>query len=301
MLTGQALSLFAVPPDDLAPLRYAAEQVRADPHLADWVGSTAEGLRAGLGRPSPPAPLPTRPTPPITAPLTAAYLPLLAFADALPATLHWAQSRHIPPAVVAATLADVGRMLARNRQWTGRAGLGDELGGWLTRHLVGSILQVGRLQHERSEAGLRTGAWLVEDGADYAREDVCVNLHVPQTGPLAPGAVHESLRAGRTLLRRRFPEERLRVRFCVSWLLDPQLGDYLPESSNIMAFQRMFRIGPAKDDDGDVSVRKFVFEANPAPVPDLPAGTTLERAVVAHWRAGGHWRVHVGRIDEARV
>ncbi len=231
----------------------------------------------------------------------AAYLPVLAFADALPATLAWAQERGVPPSVVAATLADVGRMMTRNRQWEGRPGLGDELAGWLTRHLVGSILQVGRLQHERADAGPRTGVWLREDGAPYVAGDVCVNLHIPETGPLRPDAVGESLRAGRTLLRRRFPEERLRVRFCVSWLLDPQLAEYLPEGSNIRAFQELFRIGPAKDDDGDVSVRKFVFGNTAAPVGELPQRTALERAAVAHWQAGRHWRVHVGRIDETRA
>ncbi len=306
MLTGQAVSLFAVPDADLEPLRDAAERARDDAHLADWVGQTAEALGIAVGRPSPPPPLPSRaalvaPGEPATGPDPAAYLPVLAFAEVLPTTLGWAHDRGVPPPVLAATLADVGRMMTRNRQWEGRPGLGDELGGWLTRHLTGSILQVGRLQHERSAAGVRTGEWLREDGAAYAPGDLCVNLHVPETGPLRPEAVRESLRAGRTLLRRRFPEERLRVRFCVSWLLDPQLAEYLPDASNIRAFQQLFRIGPAKDDDGDVSVRKFVFGTTTAGVDELPQRTALERAAVAHWRAGRHWRVHVGRIDESRV
>lgn len=304
MLTGRALSLFAVPDDDLDGLRYAEEQVRDDPRLAGWVEQTADTLRDAVGRPSPPPPLPSRPWAPPT-PTDgldpAAYLPVLAFAQVLPTTLGWAQERGVAPAVVAATLADVGRMLTRNRQWEGRPGLGDELAGWLTRHLTGSILQVGRLQHERAAAGPRTGVWLREDGAAYAPGDLCVNLHVPETGPLRPEAVRESLRAGRTLLRRRFAEERLRVRFCVSWLLDPQLADALPEGSNIRAFQALFRIGPAKEDDGDASVRKFVFGNSAVPLDELPQRTALESAAVAHWRAGRHFRVHVGRIDETRV
>jgi hypothetical protein len=225
-----------------------------------------------------------------------AYLPVLAFARALPATLWWAEQRGIPPAVLAATMSDVGRMLERNRQWFGEPGLGDELAGWLTRHLVGSVFEIGRLQHERSAAGLRTGEWLAADGADWSPGETAVNLHIPESGALTPTAVGESLRVGSTLLRKRFPEERLRVRFCVSWLLDPQLANYLPESSNIVAFQRRFRIGPAKDDDGDASVRKFVFHNSPLPVAELPQRTALERAIVAHWRAGRRWRVHVGRI-----
>lgn len=292
-LTARTLSLFAVPADDLGPLREADERVCAEPHLAEWVAATADTLAAAVGRPSPPPALTPRPD---GEPGAVAYLPLLALARTLPTTLGWAERSRIPPAVVAATMGDVGRMLTRNRQWFGTPGLGDELAGWLTRHLVGSILEVGRLQHERSAAGVRTGEWLVADGADWGPGETAVNLHIPESGSLSPVAVEESLRAANTLLRKRFPDERLRVRFCVSWLLDPQLAEYLPESSNIVAFQRRFRIGPAKDDDGDASVRKFVFRNSAAPVAYLARDTALERAIVAHWSAGRHWRVHVGRI-----
>ena len=123
-----------------------------------------------------------------------------------------------------------------------------------------------------------------------------MNLHIPQTGPLDPATVGESLRAGRTLLRKRFSEERLRVRFCVSWLLDPQLQEYLPESSNILAFQRRFRIGTTIDGDGDGGMRKFVFGNSAAPLDELPQRTALERAVVTHWKRGGHWHGHRGAL-----
>jgi hypothetical protein len=243
--------------------------------------------------PSPPPALTARPE---GDPDVVAYLPVLAFAETVPTTLRWAESRGISPALVAATLRDVGRMLQRNRVWFGRAGLGNELAGWLPRHLTGSLLEIGRLQHERSTPGLRTSAWLLAEGADWSPGDLAVNLHIPESGPLDPTAVRESLRAGRTVLRKRFPEHRLRVQYCISWLLDPQLLEYLPATSNIVAFQRMFRIGPTKDDEGDASVRKFVFGNAAEPAADLPQGSSLERAAVAHWTAGRHWRVHVGRV-----
>ena len=292
-MSDQALALFEIPAEDLAPLAAAADAVCVQPRLAEWVESTTADLAAAMGRPSPPPPLQAWPE---GEPDVVTYLPVLALAQTMPATLAWAASRRIPAAVIAATMRDVGRMLRRNRLWYGEPGLGHELAGWVARHAVGSILELGRLQHERSAAGVRTGQWLLADGADFAPGDVCVNLHIPQSGPLDPSVVNESLRAGRRLLRTRFPEERLKVRFCVSWLLDPQLLDYLPESSNLLAFQRRFRIGPAKDDNGDVSVRKFVFGNSPLPVNELPQRSSLERAVVAHWKRGGHWRVHVGRL-----
>ena len=292
-LSEQALSLFGVPSDDLAGVQRAAESVCDDAALAGWVARTAADLTEAIGMPSPPPPLTPRPD---GDPTVVAYLPVVAFAEVLPATLAWAERLGVSPAMTASTLRDVGRMLQRNRVWFGDAGLSDELAGWLPRHLIGSILEIVRLQHERATPGLRTSAWFLAEGADWSPGELAVNLHIPESGPLDPAAVRESLRAGRTVLRKRVPEHRLRVRYCISWLLDPQLLEYLPESSNIAAFQRRFRIGPAKDDDGDASVRKFVFGNAAEPVEALPQRSSLERAVVAHWRAGRHWRVHVGRV-----
>jgi hypothetical protein len=292
-LSERALALFAVPAEDLARVQRTAQTVCGDPRLAEWVERTASDLRAGIGMPSPPPALTSRPE---GDPEVVAYLPVAAFAEVLPETLTWAEGVGISPAMIAATLRDVGRMLRRNRVWFGGAGLSDELAGWLPRHLVGSILEIGRLQHERATPGLRTSAWFLADGADWSPGELAVNLHIPESGPLDPAAVRESLRVGRTVLRKRFPEHRLRVRYCISWLLDPQLLEYLPSTSNIGAFQRRFRIGPAKDDDGDSSVRKFVFGNATGPLEDLPQRSALERAAVAHWRAGRSWRVHVGRV-----
>jgi hypothetical protein len=292
-LTEQALALFAISAEDLDGVQTAARAVCGDAYLAEWVDRTTADLRAAMGEPSPPPALTARPE---GDPAVLAYLPVVAFAEVLPVTLAWADHVGLAPNLMAATMRDVGRMLQRNRVWFGGVGLGDELAGWLPRHLVGSILEIGRLQHERCTPGMRTSAWFLAEGADWSPGELGVNLHIPEAGPLEPGAVRESLRAGRTVMRRRFPDQRLRVRYCISWLLDPQLLEYLPETSNIAQFQRMFRVGPAKDDDGDSSVRKFVF-GNPAgPVESLPQRSSLERAAVAHWRAGRHWRVHVGRV-----
>lgn len=294
----RALRFFDVPEVDLPGLARAHDEVGRDSGLDSWVARTVDDLRSSVGQPSPPPPLTARPP---GDPDIVGYLPVLALADVLPTTLEWAKARRIPESVTARTMRDVGRMLHRNPLWTGLPGLGDELASWVTRHLIGSLHEVGRIQFERSSMGPATTLWLREQGAPFGSDDRGVMLHIPQTGPLAPDGVRESLRAGRSLLRRRFPEEDTKVRACVSWLLDPQLAEYLPESSNIVAFQRLFRIGPAKDDDGDVSVRKFVFGDLRTPVDALPQGTGLERALVQHWRAGRHWRVHVGWLDEQRV
>ncbi|MGH3097980.1 MAG: hypothetical protein ACRDMV_18510 [Streptosporangiales bacterium] len=39
---------------------------------------------------------------------------------------------------------------------------------------------------------------------------------------------------------------------------------------------------------------EFVFRRTDQPIDQLPQSSTLERAVVAHLRAGRHWRVRTG-------
>ncbi len=288
-----------MPDDDLAALRYADKQVRADASLAAWVADTVSELRAAMGEPSPPPALGTRPA---TEPGVAAYLPVLAFAAVLPHTLAWSRSRGISADVVAASMLDVGRMLRRNRLWAGEAGLGDELAGWLTRHLTGAIHEIGRLQYERVRLGTWTGTQLAAAGLPLGPADLALSQHIPQTGtPLTPGAVDESLAAARRFFRRRFPDASLSHVVCVSWLLDPQLADYLAADSNLVSFQRRFTLIPPRSDDADPSIRKFVFADTTSPLDALPQRTTLERAVVRHLRRGGAWRTRTGWLDLRRA
>ncbi|MEO9151246.1 MAG: acyltransferase domain-containing protein [Lapillicoccus sp.] len=288
----EALRLFAAPAADLGPLREAHAVVAADPGLSAWVSETGDLLRAAMDAPSPGPVLPGRPA---GEPAVAAYLPVLAYADALPALLADHARREVPVDVTAATLADVGRILERNRRWFGVAGVGDELGGWLTRHLHGALFQVGRLQYERVLLGEGTGLELQLAGFPCGPGDLTINLHVPADGgPLTPAAVDASLAGAKAFFRRRFPDERPVLVTCHSWLLDPQLPDVLPEGANLAAFARRFTLGPGGEDDGDASVRKFVFGDVDTPLSDLPQDTSLRRAVVTLLRRGGHWHVRSG-------
>jgi GNAT-like C-terminal domain len=79
---------------------------------------------------------------------------------------------------------------------------------------------------------------------------------------------------------------------CGSWLLDPQLLEYLPEDSNIVRFQRRFELEPYEEPEGldaDVEVLRFVFRTLTTPLDQLPRRTVLQRAIVDHLKAGRHW------------
>ena len=84
-------------------------------------------------------------------------------------------------------------------------------------------------------------------------------------------------------------------------MLDPQLAEYLPATSRIVAFQRRFTLydeAPEPVTDGrtagDRSVLTFVFRQPGVTLDELPQDTTLRRAAVAHLRAGRHWAQRSG-------
>ncbi|MEV4829811.1 acyltransferase domain-containing protein [Micromonospora sp. CA-248260] len=176
-----------------------------------------------------------------------------------------------------ATLADLGRNLAIDRRMRGEGW--PVMQSWLTLHVRGGLYELGRLQHERS--------------------GTTIGLHVPDAGPMSPEAVDASLDAAREFFPRHFPDEHHTAFSCGSWLLDPQLRDYLPEDSNIIRFQRRFELlpyVPADGPDADVEVRRFAFRTLSTPLDQLPRRTVLQRAIIDHLAAGGHWHWRHGRF-----
>lgn len=211
--------------------------------------------------------------------------PVYAFLAAVPMLLELHRSRGIPDDVTAATVADLGRHVAKTRRMFGRVGL--DLPIWIALHYRGSLYEVGRLQYETSriddDSPQVPG---LEHGTPVTR------LHIPAAGPLTPEAVDASLARAGEVLRAATGEE-VQVATCTSWLLDPQLREYLPPTSNILAFQDRFTL-TGQDGPGDSDVFRFVFEC-PEFAPDRVTPTTrLQHAVLDLLERGGSWRVPTG-------
>lgn len=169
-----------------------------------------------------------------------------------------------------ATLGDLGRNLAVDRRMGGEGW--PVMQSWLTLHTRGAVYELGRLHHHRGEGS--------------------IGVHIPESGPLSPEAVDASLDEARAFFPRHFPDEQYSSFTCGSWLLDPQLLEYLPEDSNIIRFQRRFELEPYEEPEGidcDVEVLRFVFRSLSTPLDQLPRRTVLQRAVVDHLKDGGHW------------
>ncbi|MBB6171816.1 hypothetical protein HNR23_001876 [Nocardiopsis mwathae] len=222
--------------------------------------------------------------------------PVFAFAAAVPALRAWYDRNGVPWEVGAVTLRDVGRHVGHNRTMFGRVGL--EVASWIALPFRGGLFELGRLQYEPAR--------LVEQGAVtwYAAEEAAgaapelahgapaLRLHIPSGGRLDAGGIDASLARARGFFASCFGVD-YPVATCTSWLLDPQLAEYLAPDSNILAFQRRFTL-VERSAPGNRDVFRFVFRRPDVELEGVPLRTRLERAAVAHVRAGRRWEVRTG-------
>jgi hypothetical protein len=220
--------------------------------------------------------------------------------SAIPALREFHASKGIPEEATVATLSELGSQMANRRAIFGVGGLATYR--WMTVHFRGSLFRVGRLLYERQRIWFdsvhgghvanttspRKGAW-------------ALGIHIPR-GRLTPEACDASIAAAETFFARHFPDEPYAFATCVSWVLDDQLTNHLATDSNIVRFQRRFHVEPSiPNQDGHSVDDKETVEAvfrQPWPgienVDELPQTTSLERGIVAHLRAGGHWHYRTG-------
>ncbi len=206
----------------------------------------------------------------------------------------------VPDDVSIATLADLGRHVAIERASTGRTGVDEPW--WMTLHLRAILIEVGRLQYSTFRLGEGPESpfpWYDEAAAARLGEGFCpgdatLGIHIPAGEPLSPAACEESLARAGDITAAIWPVATRRVATCCSWLLDDQLATMLGEASNIVAFQRRFALVPGAV-GGDLDVRTFVFRTM-APIEELSATTTLQRAVLDHLRAGRHFQRRTGWV-----
>jgi GNAT domain-containint protein/N-acyltransferase family protein len=225
------------------------------------------------------------------------YFFAFVFLGSIPALREYHQQRGISDEVSWASMSDLPQQLAVHRRIFGGGGLHTQT--WLTLPFRGLLFQLGRLQFNLDLIDYDQSA-IDSAGAPFRSGEPVIGVHIPERGPLDPAACDESLRWAAEFFPRHFPERECRYATCHSWLLDPQLAEYLRPESNVVKFQQRFTPIPGGKDD-DAAVFEFVFRTMKADLDSLPQNTTLERAVVQHIRGGGHWRVVPGWLELAKV
>jgi hypothetical protein len=273
----------AVPHEDIDGLVAGLPTPERDPELWWLLERATSSLTRTMGEIDGPPAFPVLPERLGLGPFFYVYV----FVAALPAVRAFHASRGVPAEVSRRTFADLGRNLAVFRWRNGTGGLGVPF--WLMNHFRGKLYDLGRMQFERVKLGGRTGTSVSEAGLPYGQGDVGLSVHIPEfSGPLSPAACDASFAAARAFFPRHFPDEPLGVAACYSWLLDPQLAEYLRPESNIVRFQRRFTYSHDLG-DADADTLEFVFGQRAPDLDLLPQETTLQRAIVAHLRAGRHW------------
>ncbi|MFG2144725.1 acyltransferase domain-containing protein [Streptomyces sp. NPDC048696] len=283
----------AIPHEDINELIALARRVERDPELRAFVERSVRELVCDIG-----VVVGARELPPVPEGLGDAgrLLPVVVLLAALPFTRAYHRERGVPADVTRRTLADLGRHMALHRRRYGNAGL--VKAHWFSLHFRGEIYQLGRLQFQRARLWRRTGEALSAAGLPMGEGDPCLSIHVPDfRGPLTPQACDASLALAREFFARHYPDESYRVAVCDSWLLDAQLGKYLPEDSNILCFQRRFRTSFQDTEAYDRVPVGFVFGDPDLPVETLLQRTPVERAVASHLLTGGHWYCGHGWLE----
>lgn len=281
----EALLDLAVPHEDINELLALRDPMMADPGLRRLLESGVRELVQDMGKIGGGGELPRLPE---ESGAVGRWLPVYVFVAALPYVRAYHCEQSVPDDVSRRTLADLGRNVLVHRRRRGTGGL--LIPGWIGLHFRGEIYQLGRLQFQRSRLGGRTGAAVRAAGLPFGPGDLALNVHIPDfLGPITPEACDRSLARAREFFARHFPEEPYRVATCHSWLLDPQLAEYLPKDSNIVRFQDRFRTAYKEKEADDGAPLAFVFGDPERPLDSLPRRTGVERAVGDHLRAGRHW------------
>lgn len=275
----------AVPHEDIDELIALRTVVLTDPDLRWLLTSCTRALVQGVGTIGQPLDLPLLPE---VLGAVGRYFHVLVFVAALPHVQAYHRERRIPRDISRRTLADLGRNMAVHR---GRRGIGGlHVPYWLKVHFRGELYQLGRLQFQRARLGNRTGQALRASGLPLGPGGPVLVLHIPEfSGRLTPAACDRSLALAREFFPRHFPDEEYTVAACYSWLLDPQLKEYLGVDANIARFQERFRTAYEVRDVNDADTLTFVFGDPDIPLDRLPRRTTLERAIGDHLRSGRHW------------
>ncbi|MEQ4207946.1 acyltransferase domain-containing protein [Actinopolymorpha sp. B9G3] len=228
--------------------------------------------------------------------LVGRYLPVWMYLATIPDVRRYHAARGIPDEVSWSSLSTgLVAVMEKHRSVTGFGGIG--LFGFGTSallHFRGAQYRLGQLEFTRGAISLSDGP------CGYA-----LSVHIPPVRPLSPTLCDEAFAQASEFFSRHFPEEPVTFFTCESWLLDPQLADYLPETSNIIQFQRRFHLLPVHSEaeppqaDGDVA--EYVFGRSHRDLDDYPQETTLQRAYVAHLRSGGHWHERTGWMPSSYV
>ena len=118
--------------------------------------------------------------------------------------------------------------------------------------------------------------------------DMCLSVHIPpkSKGKFTKEVCIENYKRAVSVFKKHYPEYSFKAMHCKSWLLSQELKDVLGENSNIIAFQKSYRIYPTPSKGEDVF--NFVFKLKFKSFNDMPEDTSLQRSIKKLYLDGKH-------------
>ncbi|GAB3418260.1 acyltransferase domain-containing protein [Flindersiella endophytica] len=280
----RTLTRLGLTPEDIAEMLAAKPSADRSPALWWLLERTLAALVAGIGTVGP---LPPWPRCPAELGAEGRYLYAWTFLLCVPFTRDYHRDLGISDADSWAALACLGEQMGNHKARYGTGGLHTH--DWLTHHFRGTVYPIGRLHFERllinfdgsgSQGAPRPGA-------------PALGLHIP-TGRLTPDACDDAIGRAQRFFATHFPHERFEYATCSSWVLDPQLAEYLDPDTNIMRFQRRFTLLDDVGPDQNSTIVEFLFRRGIDELERLPRTTSLQRGVIDHITAGRTWHFRTG-------
>jgi hypothetical protein len=116
--------------------------------------------------------------------------------------------------------------------------------------------------------------------------DPIIWVHIPSKGSFKKEYVEETYVRARKIIKQCYPDYHFKAFTCFSWLLDPQLNNFLNSDSNILSFQKKYILFP-RESRGK-SVFNFIYKKPFDNYEQLTENTSLERAIKQHYINGGY-------------
>lgn len=127
---------------------------------------------------------------------------------------------------------------------------------WQLSILLAANVTLGRLQFYPGESPCD----FPEQG--IKKDDNVVGFHIPANGPLDTDKCIASFKRAQEFFAKYKPNWSFKAFYCRSWFLNPIYKKYLPETSNIVKFQKLGASYDAPDSDSlDTIARVFTFNS----------------------------------------
>jgi len=153
---------------------------------------------------------------------------------------------------------------------------------WTTQRTESATQVTGNLIHPNGHAQQQTGTLpLSEWECVLEPGDTILEIHIPEDGPTGFEDCGQSLQRAVAFFNQHFPDRPFKAICCTSWLLDPTYQKLLPNTSNIVRFQRECYLFPLHS-KGNRSGLERIFGPYTHDLSTAPRDNSMRRAVLDH-------------------